>query len=261
MKKHVFVATVLFAVTSLVGCAADNSDDAATPGDEQDISAASASARIETFEGLDGQHYFHLVAKNGEVVLQSEGYRSLDAAKNGVKSVLENGGRSSAFEMRDAKDGDSYFVLKAPNSEIIGVSETYASRSNADRGANTVKSLMRELADKQPSAAPPQAKFETFEGEDGLTYFNLRAKNGQTMLSSQGYQNLQNAKKGVASVKENGVDESRFEVLEARDGQFYVRLKAGNNEIIGRTEMYASESNATRARDTMVSLLRNREAR
>lgn len=257
MKKIGFVVSFLVASTFVVaGCAADTESGAAESGDEQDITSALQTARIETFEGLDGQHYFHLVAKNGEIVLQSEGYRSIDAAKTGIASVLENGGRASSFEVREAQDGESYFVLKAANNEIIGVSETYASRSNADRALGTVKGLVRELANKQPSAAPKQAKFETFKGEDGLTYFNMRAGNGQTILSSQGYQTMQNAKKGVASVKQNGVDTARFEVLEARDGQFYVRLKAANGEIIGRTEMYVSKSNATRARDTMLDLLR-----
>lgn len=257
MKKIGFVVSFLVASTfAVAGCAADTESGAAESGDEQDITSAVASARIETFEGLDGQHYFHLVAKNGEIVLQSEGYRSLDAAKNGIASVLESGGRASSYELRDAADGESYFVLKAANGEIIGVSETYVSRSNAERSLGTVKVLVRELANKQPSAAPPQAKFETFKGEDGLTYFNMRARNGQTILSSQGYQTMQNAKKGVASVKQNGVDAARYEILEARDGQFYVRLEAANGEIIGRTEMYVSKSNATRARDTMIELLR-----
>jgi hypothetical protein len=263
MKKIGFALSLVLASSlALGGCAADSDGDAsAEGGDEQDVTAAVKSSRIETYAGVDGQQYFHLVAKNGEVILQSEGYTSLDAAKTGVRSVLENGARSDAFEIREARDGEHYFVLKAGNNEIIGVGETYTSRSNAERGLTTVTTLVRELANKESVPAPAQARFETFTGEDSLTYFSMRAKNGETVLSSQGYQTAQSAKKGVTSVKTNGVDAARYEILEARDGQFYVRLKAANGEVIARSEMYASKSNATRARDTMVSLLTSGEAR
>jgi uncharacterized protein len=252
--------------SSLIACGADSSgssddDSAPTTGDDQNVTAARASARIELFEGLDGQHYFHLVAKNGEIMLQSEGYASADKAKQGVSSVLENATRSSSFEMRDARDGESYFVVKADNNKIIATSETYVSRSNADRAATAAKALVRELAGKQPENAAAGAKFETFLGNDELMYFQMRAKNGETILASQGYQSLQGAKKGVNSVKENGIDESRFEIIEARDGQFYFRLKAANGEVIGRSEMYITKSNASRARDTVIALLRSGEAR
>lgn len=264
---HKILGSFVFALSlSLVaGCSADETGDdssnAPTTGDDQNVTAARQSARIELFEGLDGQHYFHLIAKNGEIMLQSEGYATADGAKNGVASVLENATRTSSFEMRDARDGDSYFVVKADNDKIIATSETYVSRANADRALTTVKTLVRDLAGKQPENAASGAKFETFLGSDELMYFHMRAKNGQTILASQGYTSLQNAKKGVNSVKENGVDESRFEIIEARDGQFYLRLKAANGEVIGRSEMYVTKSNATRARDTVIALLRSGEAR
>ncbi len=237
------------------GCAAD--DAAAQGGDEQDVTAAVKSSAIETFDGIDGQHYFHLVAANGEIVLHSEGYASADAAAAGSRSAIESGAASSAFEVRDAQDGESYFVLKAANGEIVGMSEMYAARQGAERGIEVVTSLVRELADKPPAPAKAGARFETFTGNDGLIYFSLRAGNGEAVLGSQGYQTAQGAKKGVASVRENGVSEARFEILEARGGQFYFRLRAANGEVIARSEMYASRSNATRARDTVMGLVRD----
>ena len=38
----------------------------------------------------DSQWYWHLKAKNGEVICQSEGYRSKYNARKGIKSVRRN---------------------------------------------------------------------------------------------------------------------------------------------------------------------------
>lgn len=89
----------------------------------------------------------------------------------------------------------------------------------------------------------------------------MRAKNGETVLSSQGYTSKPNASRGVLSVIDNGDETVRYEVLQATDGQFYFRLKAANGEIIGRSEMYISKSNAERGRDTVQALIRSGEAR
>ena len=35
----------------------------------------------------DGQWYFHLLAPNGEIIAQSQGYSSKDNCINGIKSV------------------------------------------------------------------------------------------------------------------------------------------------------------------------------
>jgi len=71
-------------------------------------------------------------------------------------------------------------------------------------------------------------------------YFNLTAKNGQTILTSEQYTAKANCKNGIESVKKNSSDESNFEKLTAKNGQFYFNLKAANNQIIGTSEMYTS---------------------
>jgi uncharacterized protein YegP (UPF0339 family) len=259
----ILAAIILATATALGGCADDSSADEAGSEEGSDaVSSARAEARIETFRGIDEKFYFHLVAGNGEIVLQSEGYESEAGANNGIASVLDNGLNAGRYEVREAANGDSYFVLKAENNKIIGVSETYVSRSNAERAIDTTKGLARDLAGKRPIPATLTARFETFTGNDGNFYFHLRAKNGETVLASQGYTSKQSATKGIRSVIQNGDEAERFEVLEARDGQWYFRLKAaGNNEVIGRSEMYVSKSNAERGRDTVLGLIRSGEAR
>jgi uncharacterized protein len=46
---------------------------------------------------------------------------------------------------------------------------------------------------------------------------------------------------GVASVKENAVNDARYERREARDGSVYFVLKAANGEIVGTSGSSARE--------------------
>ena len=47
-------------------------------------------AKFDLFPGEDGQFYFNLVASNGQVIAQSEGYTRKDNALNGIASVKKN---------------------------------------------------------------------------------------------------------------------------------------------------------------------------
>ncbi len=47
---------------------------------------------FEIFTGKDDLIYFRLKAGNGEVIAVSEGYTSMQAAENGIRSVRENSG-------------------------------------------------------------------------------------------------------------------------------------------------------------------------
>ncbi|WP_367391883.1 YegP family protein [Lewinella sp. LCG006] len=87
----------------------------------------------------DDQYYWHLKAKNNEIILQSEGYVSKQGAEKGIQSVRENSPFDERYERLDSKDGQYYFVLKARNGEIIGISETYTTKASRDAGIETVK--------------------------------------------------------------------------------------------------------------------------
>lgn len=253
MFRHICALAAVVALSlSSVACAAPTDEDANVEETSEDL--VSRSASFETFQGLDGRFYFNLAASNGQNVLRSQGYTALASAEKGVASVLSNGNDKRNFDVLEATSGDWYFNLKAANGEIIGTSELYASKSNAERGARTVRSLVR-IARAQAAAAPRREQFELFTGEDGKAYFHLRAGNGEILLGSQGYTAKSSAKTGIASVISNGADAESFEVFEAFSGSWGVRLVAANGEVIARGETYSSKSNATRAVQRMVEIL------
>ncbi len=88
----------------------------------------------------------------------------------------------------------------------------------------------------------PHPKFDCYTDKAGEFRFNLTAKNGQTILSSEGYTTKDALKNGTESVKKNAPDEARFERAEAKNGQHYFKLKAANHQVIGMSEMYNSKS-------------------
>lgn len=78
--------------------------------------------------------------------------------------------------------------------------------------------------------------------KDDSFYFVLKAGNGQVILQSEMYTTKTACDNGIGSVMENASDESKFAHMEAKSGQFYFNLKAGNGQIIGTSEMYESKA-------------------
>lgn len=82
--------------------------------------------------------------------------------------------------------------------------------------------------------------FEITQSKNGKYMFNLKAGNGQIILTSQMYETKTSAIQGIESCKKNGVVDERFERAESASGQPYFNLKATNGQVIGRSEMYSS---------------------
>ncbi|MBF4507798.1 YegP family protein [Flavobacterium sp. JLP] len=96
-------------------------------------------------------------------------------------------------------------------------------------------------------------KFVITKRANGEFQFNLKAGNGQTILTSEGYASKASAVNGIESVKTNSQDDSRYSKEESKSGKPYFTLKAGNGQIIGTSEMYESTS----ARDNGIASVKS----
>ena len=85
-------------------------------------------------------------------------------------------------------------------------------------------------------------KFEIKKSSDNQFYFNLKAGNGEIILTSEMYRAKSSAENGITSVKTNAPIDSRYDRKTATNGQFYFNLKAANGEVIGKSEMYTTSS-------------------
>ncbi len=259
-KSALMSKTIRFSLLSLLlslsaglaGCAegGDFYDDAPVGSDS---AATSTRGYFELFKGADDQFYFHLQAGNYEILLASEGYQGRTGALNGILSVLDNGGLSSRYKVFEGNDGQFYVNLKARNGQIIGSSEGYVTAQGANHAVQaSISSVAGYLEHWDTNAG---ARFQVFEDKGSEYRFNLYAANGQVVLSSEGYTTEEAALNGAFAVAENGVDEDNFDVRESSDGGFYLNLRAGNNEIIGTSEVYSTKSNAVAAMDAIIALI------
>ena len=85
-------------------------------------------------------------------------------------------------------------------------------------------------------------KFEIKKSTNDKYHFNLKASNGQVILSSEMYESKSACQNGIESIKKNGGDEKRYERKESTKGDPYFIIKAGNGQEIGRSEMYSGNA-------------------
>ena len=96
------------------------------------------AGKFVVFKGKDGQFYFRLLAANAQAIFASQGYKTRASCGNGIKSVGKNSQNPKAFDVRSAKDGRKYFILKATNGQEIGRSQMYKSDSGLRNGMKSV---------------------------------------------------------------------------------------------------------------------------
>jgi uncharacterized protein YegP (UPF0339 family) len=118
---------------------------------------------------------------------------------------------------------------------------------NDEEKTKELKELRKEnefLKSKVISTEPPLKgrKFVITKRTNGEFQFNLKAGNGQTILTSEGYSTKAACMNGIESVKINSQDDSRFNKKDSSNGKPYFNLKASNDQIIGSSEIYESNS-------------------
>ena len=109
------------------------------------------------------------------------------------------------------------------------------------------------------------SRFVIREVESGVK-FDLKATNGQVILTSEVYASEASCKQGVASVQKNApianvedqtVEGSavqkhpKFEIYEDKAGEYRFRLKARNGQIIGVSEGYKAKASCINGVDSV----------
>lgn len=84
--------------------------------------------------------------------------------------------------------------------------------------------------------------YELTKSEKGQYSFVLKAGNSEVILRSEQYEAKGSATNGIASVQSNSPMDERYDRKVAKEGRPYFNLKAGNHQIIGTSQMYASQA-------------------
>lgn len=83
--------------------------------------------------------------------------------------------------------------------------------------------------------------------------YNLKADNGQVILTSETYTSKAACLNGVDSVKTNSKQDSNYDRRTSTNNKYYFNLKAGNGQIIGTSEMYETISGRENGIDSVKS--------
>ncbi len=102
------------------------------------------------------------------------------------------------------------FDLKSGNGQVIGTSEVYKAMDSCLKGIESVRknAPLAKIEDQtlEKPAKETNPKFEVYTDKGGEFRFRLKAKNGQAILTSEGYKAKDSCLNGVASVQKNAPD-------------------------------------------------------
>lgn len=93
--------------------------------------------------------------------------------------------------------------------------------------------------------------FELKKAANGKFHFNVKAGNGEIILTSQMYASQDSAEAGIASIQKNCGNDDRYNKEESSNGKFYFTLKAGNHQVIGKSQMYKSAESRDNGIDSL----------
>ena len=252
MRNFNSLITVLvlsFSSIVAVGCASTGADD-----EYSDVEGEAASAgKLSFWQATDGQWHFNLKSGNGGVLLTSEAYTSRTGAINGALSVLENGVDDAMYTVNKTATGYNVH-LNAANHESIAFSQVYSTKSSATRAVTSSVRAVTTYLDKRESNTTG-ARVEVLVGETGKFRFNVHAKNGAIVLSSEQYTTESAAFNGAFAVQAEGQKATSYTVKTNTDGGYYFTLSANNGQIIGLSQQYTTRAAATSAITSLQSFL------
>ena len=99
-------------------------------------------------------------------------------------------------------------------------------------------------------------KFVITKSANGAFHFNLKAGNGEIVLTSEAYNSKAACENGMESVRKNASEDSNYDRKESAIGKPYFNLKAANHQVIGTSEIYSS----TASRDKGIESVKNNAA-
>ncbi len=237
-----------FSAVAAVGCAEVGSDDDYSETDDE----ATLAGKLAFWKSGDGFR-FHLKSGNGAILLTSEAYTSRTGAINGALSVLNNGVDPAQYQVRQTATGWNLHLM-AKNHESIAFSQVYSTKSNATRAiTSSVKAITSYLDRKESNTTG--ARVEVLQGATGKWRFNVHAKNGQIVLSSEHYSSQAAAVNGAVAVQTVSTDASAYHLQKNSANGWYFTVKADNGQVIGVSQQYTTKAAAQSTIKSLQTLL------
>ena len=110
------------------------------------------------------------------------------------------------FKIEATKNGGFKFNLLAGNGQVIASSQTYTSLDGCKAGIESVrKNCGAHVEDqtKEGFETLTHPKFEVYQDKAGEFRFRLKAKNGEIIVTGEGYKAKDSCLNGIESIGKN----------------------------------------------------------
>lgn len=213
---------------------------------------------------------FVLKASNGEVLVDSEVYTSLDGAYKAVESVQKNISEGRILITRD-KNNSYQFKLIAKNHRVLVVSANYSTEKAAIKASDSFKrfaidSTIVELKPEEVVSTISKikvGKVEQKQGgkiqvikEDGAYFFKLYASNNEMMCSSLDYKSQTGAVAGIETFK-TAIKDGKFYVVKDKRSNYQFKLYSSSNRLVVVGQSYKNKTQAKQSASIVVSYMDN----
>jgi uncharacterized protein YegP (UPF0339 family)/cell division protein FtsB len=133
------------------------------------------------------------------------------------------------------------------NSQIAKLKGEYGSlNEKVNKLSGKIAELEEEVAKKETeikdlsSVTTHIGKFAVSINRGGGNYFNLKATNGQIILTSVMYNSLEDCNAAMESVRAHCSDDARYERKISVDNKNFFNLTSPDGKVLGKSEMYES---------------------
>jgi len=110
-----------------------------------------------------------------------------------------------------------------------------------------IKKLTEDLASKAEeikkleAEAGPVGKYVISKAKSGEKYFNLKATNGQVILTSVMFPSEDDCTNGILATRGSCIDDNMFERKLSSNNKHFFNLKSPEGSIVGKSEIYESQ--------------------
>ncbi len=214
----------------------------------------------------DKEYTAYLFASNGEILLTSEVYSTVDGAKTGIETIKKNIALGN-FEITRDKADRYFYKLKSSANRLICVGESYSTRQSCvnaiesvRRFAETAKVMDKIEEDMTVIDYTPNKNVDantaykgkwriTEDDDEGYFCPQLFASNGELLLSGEYVSTYDAAKASMLNIRKNALA-GNFIIDKDKNGKYVFKLRNAQKSVLCMSASYGSLSACQKALDS-----------
>ncbi len=205
----------------------------------------------------EGEFVAYLYANNKELMLTSETYSTPDGARKGIGTIQKNAASDENFTYYRDKKKNYYFKLKTSQNRFLCVGETYPNKSACLKSIESVKNFVDSPVSDAIEKDITIIKYVPTQGQDFQTkkysgkwvitpiddefMAQLRASNGELLLSSESYSSYASAKDAIDNITQNA-EAGNFIIDSDKKGRYFFKLRNDRKLTLCIGETYSQLS-------------------